>query len=154
MGGDGDSDGGLAGGAAHVCPAHVLARIGHGELRQAQAGPRHLGGVAGGGISWARRATSPCPTTSPPTWCLAGRAPPRLYQVMVAWPWPATMQSRSRVCPSVTEDAEDSMRMGGVTPVAVRAELRVRHPPAPVWSPRPQPRRGTHGGRGRHRHRW
>jgi len=32
MGGDGDSDGGLAGDTAHVCPAHVLPRIGHREL--------------------------------------------------------------------------------------------------------------------------
>ena len=59
---------------------------------------------------------------------------------MVACPWPATMQSRSRVCPSVTEDAEDSMRMGGVTPVAVRAELRVNVPTGPRhrWGPVPR----------------
>lgn len=76
-------------------------------------------------MSWARRATSPCPTTSAPTWCLAGRDPPRLYQVMVAWPWPATMQSRSRVCPSATEEEEDSMRTGGVTPEAGDQDGRV-----------------------------
>lgn len=117
-GGDGDGDGGLAGHAARVSPAHVLPRIGHRELGQAQARPRHLG-TRWQEVVASPTATVPRPITSPHTWCLAGRDPPRLYQVMVACPCPATTQSRSRVCPSVTEDAEDSMRMGDVTPVAV-----------------------------------
>lgn len=47
------------------------------------------------------------------TWCWAGRLPPRLYHVMVAWGCPATTQFRSKVCPSTTVGDEDSILMGG-----------------------------------------
>ena len=77
-----------------------------------------------------------------PTWCLAGREPPRLYQVTVACPCPATMQWRSKVCPSATEEDEDSMRSGGVTPMAGDSNGGSPHGPwhgptvpHPLWSP-------------------
>lgn len=58
-----------------------------------------------------------CPHCHAPlcTWCRAGRLPPRLYHVMVAWGCPATTQFRSKVCPSTTVGDEDSIRIGGET---------------------------------------
>ena len=63
-----------------------------------------------------------CPTPGSPatglgdprTWAWGGRLPPRLYHVIWVWASPATTQLRSRVCPSVTEDEEDSILTGGV----------------------------------------
>lgn len=54
------------------------------------------------------------------TWCRAGRLPPRLRHVTCACP--GTTQFRSKVCPSATWEDEDSMRMGGVPPVAGHRE--------------------------------
>lgn len=68
-----------------------------------------------------------------PTWCLAGRDPPRLYQVTVACAGLAMTQLRSRVCPSATVEEEDSMRRGIVPPRAgdwdgtVREQIRHHH---------------------------
>lgn len=73
-----------------------------------------------------------------PTWWPAGREPPRLYQVTVTWPGPATTQSRSRVCPSVTEGDEDSMRTGGAAPTGIKVGCRTsRHPGHPKTIPKP-----------------
>lgn len=78
------------------------------------------------GITWAcmvpRVKSSHCTLRTVPytslTWCLAGRDPPRLYQVTVACKPLAMTQLRSRVCPSATAEEDASILTGAWPPEA------------------------------------
>ena len=143
-----------------VTPPHVTRHTYSPESAAVTCGMRRrvpdtLEGTTRGHISTREQARGQIqgdPPAPRSTWWPAGRDPPRLYQVTVAGPDPATTQLRSRVCPSAMAEDEDSMRRGWETPEAGGDRGRGRL--SPRWHPSVPKRRPlacTHGNRCRRR---